>query len=100
MSRDRALLAGARVFFNDRTLMLEDLKIVVEGEPPGDGCAIGYLVDPAAWVSVADAHDRRGQPVQKEEEGMPPPSLRAPGAARPKPRSIPRLPPPPTRRRV
>lgn len=57
---ERMVLAGAKIFFNNRKLRLKDLMEWSTGElKPAEGEVAGYIPDPGVWVCIKQELDKR-----------------------------------------
>ncbi len=57
---ERAVLAGAKVAFNNPRLRMKDLREWSTGEvKPHDGEVVAHVEDPGVNVAVLIAHDKR-----------------------------------------
>ena len=57
---ERAILAGAKIVFNNPKLKMKDIQEWCSGEiEPHDGEVTVWIPDPGVWVAVKTENDKR-----------------------------------------
>ena len=65
MSRERAMLAGVRVLFQNREIQSRQLTVSSRQIPPGPGEVVAFVLDPGVYVAVPAELDRRNGGARK-----------------------------------
>jgi hypothetical protein len=59
VSRERAMLAGTRVLFQNAAIKWQQMKVSSNQFAPGPNEVVAYVLDPGAWVGVPKDLDHR-----------------------------------------
>jgi len=65
MSRERAMLAGVRVYFQNREIQSAALTVSSRPLPPSPGEVTAYVLDPGVYVSLPAGLDKRNGGARK-----------------------------------